>query len=265
MNASEASARMTGEVPAAAGRPLGPPVIGFTPPPAPGPDRIEGRFVALERLDPARHAADLFAANEGHDEVWDYLAQGPFATLEDYRLWQAGAAGKGDPFFYALRETASGRALGVASFMRIDRANGVIEIGGIQIAPALQRTPAASEAIMLMIGWAFGAGYRRVEWKCNALNAPSMRAAERYGFAYEGTFRNHMVVRGRSRDTAWWAMTDADWPLIAAAQAAWLDPANCDAEGRQRRDLRAIRAELARTEAGQPLRTRPPAGPAPAR
>lgn len=224
---------------------LGRLVPDFTAPPAPGPDAIAGRFVTLERLDPDRHAADLFDANLGRGEVWDYLGYGPFAALDDYRAWQAAMAASADPLFYALRDTATGKVGGVASFLRIDRANGVIEIGHIQIAPVLQRTSASSEAIMLMIRWAFEAGYRRVEWKCNDLNAPSMRAADRFGFIYEGTFRNHMVTKGRNRDTAWWAMTDDDWPAIAAAHDAWLDPGNFDAAGRQRRSLQAIRQDLA--------------------
>jgi len=225
-------------------RPLGALVPNFMPPPPPGPDRIEGRFVALERLDPARHADDLFRANHGHDDLWDYMGYGPFATLDDYRTWQESVAPGRDPFFYALRERRTGRVAGVASFLRIDLANGVIEIGHIQFSPALQRTAAASEAIMLMIAWAFGAGYRRVEWKCNALNASSMRAAGRYGFTYEGTFRNHMIVKGRNRDTAWYAITDADWPRIGAAQKLWLSPDNLDEASAQRRSLQAIRDGL---------------------
>lgn len=224
--------------------PLGAPVPDFAPPPPPGPDRIEGRFATLERLDPARHADDLFHANDGQDRLWDYLGYGPFRALDDYRAWQASAAESRDPFFYALRDRRSDLVGGVASFLRIDTLNGVIEIGHIQFAPHLQRSPAASEGIMLMIAWAFAAGYRRVEWKCNALNAPSMRAAERYGFVYEGTFRNHMIVKGHNRDTAWWAMTDADWPRIEAAQALWLSADNFDDQGRQRHDLRSLRAKL---------------------
>lgn len=224
-------------------RPLGVAVPDFSPPPPPGPARIEGRFVTLERLDPARHAEDLFHANRGHDHLWDYLFNGPYRTFEDYRAWQESVAPGLDPFFYALRDRRSGKVAGVAAFMRIDAANGVIEIGHIQFAPFVQRTAAASEAIMLMIAWAFGAGYRRVEWKCNALNTPSCRAAERYGFTYEGTFRNHMIVKGRSRDTAWYAITDADWPKVEAAHRRWLSPDNIEDAGRQRRDLQAIRRD----------------------
>lgn len=221
-------------------RPTGPAVTGFVPPPAPGPALIEGRFVTLERLDPARHAEDLFAANQGHDWVWDYLGYGPFADLDAYRAWQAGMAASADPVFYALRDRASGKVGGLASLMRIDRAHGVIEIGHIEIAPPMQQTPAATEAISLMIGWAFAVGYRRVEWKCDALNAPSRRAALRYGFSFEGIFRQHMIYKGRNRDTAWFAIIDSDWPRLAAAHAAWLAPQNFDATGRQRQRLTAL-------------------------
>ena len=126
--------------------------------------------------------------------------------------------------------------------MRIDAPNGVVEVGNVVIGGAAQRSRVASEALMAMIAWAFGAGYRRVEWKCNALNAPSRRAARRYGFAFEGVFRNHMIVKSRNRDTAWFAMTDADWPEVARAYQSWLDPANFDAEGRQRQSLSALTA-----------------------
>ena len=218
-------------------RPLGPEVPDFTPPSPPGPEVIEGRRVRLERLDPARHAEDLFAANRGQDWLWDYMPYGPFADLAAYREWQARVAPGADPFFYALRDLAGGRIQGLASYLRIDPANGVIEIGHIQIAPAMQRSPAATEAISLMIGWAFDAGYRRVEWKCDALNAPSRRAALRYGFVFEGIFRQAVVVKGRNRDTAWYAIIDKDWPALSLAHRAWLDPANFDAGGRQRQSL----------------------------
>jgi len=223
-------------------RPTGPAVTGFVPPPAPGPERIEGRFVTLERLDPARHAENLFAANQGQDWVWDYLGYGPFAELEAYRAWQAGMAESRDPFFYALRDRAGGKVGGLASFLRIDARNGVIEIGHIEIAPPMQQTPAATEAISLMIGWAFGAGYRRVEWKCDALNAPSRRAALRYGFSFEGIFRQHMIYKGRNRDTAWFAIIDRDWPRLARAHADWLAPGNFDDKGGQRQSLSALTA-----------------------
>lgn len=228
-------------------RPVGPPVPGFTPPPAPGPARIAGRFVALERLDPARHADALFAANGAGAAMWDYMGYGPFPDAEAYRQWQDGAAASLDPVFYAICDPQTGQPGGVAAFLRIERAHGSIEIGHIAISPPMQRTPAASEAIMLMIAWAFEAGYRRVEWKCDALNAPSMRAAARYGFTHEGVFRQHMIVKGRNRDTAWWAITDADWPAIQAAHRAWLAAENFDQAGRQRRALGDMIAEARKT------------------
>lgn len=223
-------------------RPIGPSVPGFTPPPAPGPVALPGLHVTLERLDPQRHAQDLFQENQGQDWVWDYMPYGPFADLAAYRDWQAQMATKADPFFYALRDNRSGRIGGIASYLRIDPANGVIEIGHIQIAPVLQRSPAATEAISLMIRWAFAAGYRRVEWKCNALNAPSMSAARRYGFTHEGTFRQHMIVRGHNRDSAWFAILDHEWPVLAGAHDAWLAPGNFDAQGRQRQRLSDLTA-----------------------
>ena len=223
-------------------RPVGPVVADFTAPPAPGPAQITGRYVTLERLDPARHAADLFTANQDQDWVWDYMPYGPFADISAYRDWQAAMAARADPFFYALRDNASGQVGGLASYLRIDPGNGVIEIGHIEIAPRMQQTAAATEAISLMIGWAFDAGYRRVEWKCNALNEPSRRAALRYGFAYEGTFRQHMIVKGQNRDSAWYAIIDGDWPDLARAHAEWLQPANFDAGGRQRVSLARLTA-----------------------
>lgn len=228
---------------------LGRPVPAFAAPLAPDMPALSGRFVTLERLDPARHVADLFEANRGHDGLWDFLAYGPFPDLAGYREWQRQMAAQGDPVFYALRAADTGRIGGLASFLRIDRANGVIEIGHIQIAPVLQRSPAASEAIMLMIRWAFEAGYRRVEWKCNALNAASMRAAERYGFRPEGIFRNHMIVKGRNRDTAWFAITNAEWPAVGRAHARWLDRGNLDSGGQQQRRLGDLLAEERRPPA----------------
>lgn len=229
-------------------RPIGALVQGFRPPPAPGPDRLPGIHVTLERLDPTRHADDLFAANAGQDWVWDYLPYGPFGAVAEYRDWQARMAAGHDPFFYALRDNASGQVGGVASYLRIDPTHAVIEIGHIQIAPVLQRGPAATEAISLMIRWAFQAGYRRVEWKCDALNAPSMAAAQRYGFRYEGTFRQHMLNRGRNRDTAWFSILDGEWPRLGPAHAAWLARANFDARGQQRMRLSDLTARALQEE-----------------
>jgi RimJ/RimL family protein N-acetyltransferase len=223
---------------------FGAPVSGWTPPPAPGPAVMAGRFVRLERLDPACHADDLFAAYTGADAVWDYLPYGPFATLASYRDWAAGMAGQTDPFVYALCDATTGRAGGVASFLRITPAAGSIEVGHIALSPVLQRSPAATEAMSLMMGWAFGAGYRRYEWKCDALNLPSRRAATRLGLSFEGVFRQAAVVKGRNRDTAWFAAIDAEWRALSAAFAAWLDPANFDSAGMQRQPLSALTAPL---------------------
>lgn len=214
-------------------RPIGPQVADFAPPVVPGPTKIAGRYAQLERLNPDLHAGDLFAANAGQDWVWDYMDYGPFATLADYTAWQQQAARQSDPCYYAIRDLNSGKIGGLASFLRIAPADGVLEIGHIEIAPTLQRSHAATEAIIMMITWAFQAGYRRVEWKCDALNAPSMAAARRYGFSYEGTFRQHMIYKGRNRDTAWWAIIDPDWPRLAAAYQRWLSPDNFTSDGKQ--------------------------------
>lgn len=220
-------------------RPLGPLLSGWQAPPRVGAEVIGGDLVRLEPLDPARHAAAVFEAVKGDDSLWDYMSNGPYRTAEDLRDWMAQAVGS-DAVFYAFVDPGSGAAWGYASFMRIDAANGVLEIGNVMISTGWQRSRAASEALMRMIGWAFATGYRRVEWKCNALNIPSRRAARRYGFAFEGVFRNHMIIKGRNRDTAWFGMTDADWHQLAPAHAAWLDPGNFDAEGNQRQSLSSL-------------------------
>lgn len=198
------------------------------------PDALEGRHARLERLDEA-HVEALHAANPTDPAHWRFLSYGPFPDDAVYRLWAAGAAESVDPAFYAVRGAAGWS--GVASLMRIDRTHGTVEIGNVAFSPPLQRTRAGTEAVHLMLDHAFAAGFRRVEWKCDAGNAPSRRAAERLGFGYEATFRQHMVVRGANRDTAWYALLDGDWPRIRAAHLAWLDPANFDAGGRQVRSL----------------------------
>ena len=219
-------------------RPLGRSVA-FTPPPAPPRAAISAPGVVLEPLDPARHAGPIWEKVAGADWLWDYLGYGPFPDAGAYAEWQRRNALGADPAFYAILDPdrpAEG-ALGLASFLRIERQHGVIEIGHILMAPQLQKTRTASAAIMAMIAWAFAAGYRRVEWKCDDLNAASRRAALRYGFAYEGTFRNHMIYKGRNRDTAWFAITAEDWPAIKARHDAWLAPENFDAAGRQKTAL----------------------------
>lgn len=202
---------------------------------------LEGLAVQLEPLDAAGHAAELFAGSHAGDEarrVWTYLWHGPFADEQAFASWLRDCAAADDPVFYAIRDETTGRAAGMASYLRIAPRDGAIEIGHIWFSPALQRTRAATEALCLMIRHAFDdLGYRRVEWKCNALNAPSRRAALRLGFRFEGIFFRHMIVKGRNRDTAWYSIIAEEWPERRAAFERWLDPANFDAEGRQRRAL----------------------------
>lgn len=221
------------------GQPIGEPLSDWTPRERPPRTRMGGRWCRLEPLDPARHAAALFTANAADTDgrMWTYLTVGPFQSLEEYRAWADRAAASEDPQFHAILD-AEGRAVGVATFMRIDPAMGVIEVGNIAFSPLLQRTPAATEAMYLMMCRAFDElGYRRYEWKCDSLNAPSRAAAERLGFRYEGLFRQALIYKGRNRDTAWYSITDREWPARKAAFEAWLDPANFDAAGRQREPL----------------------------
>lgn len=231
---------------------FGDPVRDWTPPPRPGPAVLEGRWARLERLDPDAHAADLFRANSADDAIWDYLPYGPFASAATYHRWAREMAEGADPFFYAIRNLETGHLGGVASFLRITPEVGTIEVGHINYAPELQRSRAATEAMALMMGWAFDAGYRRYEWKCDALNLPSRRAAQRLGFSYEGVFRQATIYRGRNRDTAWFAVIDKDWPALSEAYRVWLDPANFDAAGRQMEALSDLTA-LARVSSDPAL------------
>ncbi|QEC50001.1 GNAT family N-acetyltransferase [Baekduia soli] len=212
---------------------------------APGPEALTGRRVELQPLQAARHAADLFAAAHGRDadpHLWDHMAYGPFPDAAALAAWAREREDGEDPRFYAVVDRVTGRAGGVVSLMRVDCANGCIEIGNVWFGAALQRTPQATEAIALLARHAFDdLGHRRLEWKCDAANARSRAAALRLGFTYEGTFRQHMIVKGRNRDTAWFAIVDGDWPAVKAALEAWLDPANFDARGRQRASLAALR------------------------
>jgi RimJ/RimL family protein N-acetyltransferase len=207
---------------------------------------LEGDAVVLEPVDPVRHANDLFSASEGEPALWDYLAYGPFENQRVFTEWLKERAASDDPLFYAVIDRASSQARGMASLMRIVPEHGVIEIGHIWFAPALQRTRQATEAIYLLARHAFDdLGYRRLEWKCDSLNLPSRRAAERFGFVLEGVFRQHMVVKGRNRDTAWFSIVDGEWPVIRAAFEAWLSLDNFDEEGQQRRTLSEIRDSVA--------------------
>ena len=222
------------------GQPIGFAVPDWSPRPRPPRTVMAGRTCRVEPLDPGRHAANLHAANQADHEgrIWTYMPYGPFETLEAYRAWAEGACAGDDPVFHAIVDAASGKAVGVASYLRIEPTVGVIEVGHINYAPPLQRTVAATEAMFLMMTRAFDElGYRRYEWKCDALNAASCRAAERLGFRFEGMFQQATMYKGRNRDTAWYAIIDKDWPSLREAYTAWLDPSNFDAEGRQREKL----------------------------
>ncbi|MBK1636401.1 GNAT family N-acetyltransferase [Rhodovulum adriaticum] len=213
--------------------PIGPAVPGWTAPPIPPHDVLQGRYTRLEPLQAARHGDDLFRACHADDSIWTYLPYGPFGSAAAHRDWIAQATAGSDPQFYAICPAEGGAALGVLSYLRIQPAAGSIEIGHVCFSPALQRTRIATEAVTLLIARAFQAGYRRVEWKCNALNLASRRAAQRLGFSYEGVFRQQAVVKGRNRDTAWFAAIDAEWPALQAAHDRWLSPSNFDDQGRQ--------------------------------
>jgi len=211
----------------------------------PGAVTLAGRWVTLKPLSAERHGRALWQAVLGHDEVWRWLGDGPYVSeeaLADALI--AKETGIGARFF-AILPAETGGAVGYASLMRIDPANGVIEVGNVMFSPELQRTAAATEAMYLMARYVFEElGYRRYEWKCNALNLPSRRAAERLGFTFEGVFRQHMVIKGQNRDTAWYAMLDGEWPERKRAFEAWLAPENFDSEGRQRRGLSSFRDQI---------------------
>ena len=205
----------------------------------PGREILAGSAIVLEPLDPRRHGDDLFAVADGApDSLWDYLPYGPFHERKGFDTWLSANASSADPVFYALRDTATGRAAGMTSFLNIVPANRSIEVGHIWFGPALQKTRAATQAIYLMIAHAFDdLGYRRVEWKCNALNARSRAAALRFGFRYEGLFLRHMITKGRNRDTAWYGLVIDDWAQVKAGFADWLDDGNFGDDGRQKARL----------------------------
>jgi RimJ/RimL family protein N-acetyltransferase len=224
--------------------PLGPEVED-TPRPIPARMTHRGAHVTLEPLH-VRHTPDLWRAAQGADQTWAYLGYGPFASEAAMRQCVAALAAQHDPMVFAVRAHVSGMVTGWLSFMQIRPADADIEIGHIWFSPAMQRTRGATEAIALLMRHAMDdLGYRRLVWKCHALNAASRRAADRLGFVYEGTHRNHRIIKGRSRDTAWYSITDEEWPLRRAALALWLDDANFDHTGTARRSLGEIRASLA--------------------
>lgn len=212
--------------------------------PARRPDRtaIESETVRLEPLEPARHGDDLFRASIGADSTWDYLPYGPFDGRAAFMAWLEQRAPLDDPFTYAIVDKAAGAARGLTSLMRIVPEHGVIEVGHIWLSPPLQRTRQATETLYVQARYVFDElGYRRFEWKCDNANMPSRRAADRFGFVFEGVFRQHMVVKDRNRDTAWYSIIDREWPARRAAFEAWLAGDNFDENGRQRRSLAEIR------------------------
>lgn len=223
---------------------FGPEIVNWTSPIRPNLPEIRGRYVTLERLDAARHGSELFVANSLDDRIWDYLPYGPFQSEPAYLDWLTQMQASPDPFFYTIRNGSSDRCEGVASYLRITPESGSIEAGHLNFSPALQKSPAATEAIYLMMRWAFEAGYRRFEWKCDALNRPSRRAAQRLGLSYEGVFRQATIYKGRNRDTAWFAAIDTDWPALRAAFDAWLAPENFDDDGSQKTRLSALTAPI---------------------
>lgn len=215
-------------------QPLGEPVADWKAPPRPADDLVlEGRYVRLEPLEAERHAALLYQAYVGHDHVWTYLPTGPYSSSAQYHRWVREAEDSQDPLFFAVFNKESGAFEGTLSLLRINPEAGSIEVGFINFGPAMQRTRASTEAIYLTIEWAFEAGYRRFEWKCNALNKPSRQSAERLGLSFEGVFRQAAVVKGHNRDTAWFAAIDKEWPALKEAFVVWLSPQNFDDAGQQ--------------------------------
>ncbi|MCH7539663.1 MAG: GNAT family N-acetyltransferase [Proteobacteria bacterium] len=227
------------------GQPIGFPVPSWSLRARPPLRPMEGHYCRVEPIDPGRHAADLHDANRTDEEgrIWTYLPYGPFDTFQAYLLWMERNALGADPMFHAIVERRTNKAVGVASYLRINPDHGVIEVGHINYSPLLQRTPAGTEAMFLMMRRAFDElGYRRYEWKCDALNAASCAAAERLGFRFEGVFRQAMLYKGRNRDSAWYAIIDKEWPAIKAAFERWLDPSNFDEQDRQRLRLTTLTA-----------------------
>lgn len=227
-----------------AGQPLGALVPGWTDRLRPQRLTIVGRTCRLEPLDPDRHADDLFhaylLAPDGRH--WTYLGSERFTQLADYRAYAEACAATDDPLHFAIVDLATDKAIGTASFLRSDPANGSIEVGWIAYSPLIQRTVMGTEAMFLMMRYAMDdLGYRRYEWKCNSLNEPSRAAATRYGFTFEGIFRQAVVTKGRNRDTAWYSILDSEWPAVRGAFEGWLDPSNFDERGHQRASLGDLR------------------------
>jgi len=217
-------------------------LLHWTPRPLPPTTPLRGRLAILEPLDPSRHADDLAAVFLATpDDAWDFLPYGPYRDEAPFRAWLAAVAAKSDPLFHAILDARTGQACGLAALMRMDQANGVIELGHIHFGSTLKQTPAATEAIFLFMTRVFDElGYRRLEWKCNARNLASRKAALRFGFTYEGTFRQAVIVKGRNRDTDWFSLLDHEWPTVKVALTCWLSPDNFDADGHQRQTLSSV-------------------------
>jgi RimJ/RimL family protein N-acetyltransferase len=228
------------------GQPIGEPVPGWSARLPPPRTAMTGRFCTVRPLDPERDAPQLFAAfaEDRDGRMWTYLPRQAYRSLADLRAWADAGSLTGDPLVHTIVDHATGEAVGTANYMRIEPAQGVIEIGSITYSPRLQRRPAGTEAMYLMMRRVFDElGYRRYEWKCNSLNEPSRNAAARLGFRYEGLFRQAQVVKGHNRDTAWFSIVDSEWPGLRAAFERWLEPANFAADGSQRRTLGNFRSE----------------------
>lgn len=230
----------------ALGQPVGVAIDAWQPPPRPSGEPMIGRWCRIEPLDPHHHAKDLYTAHalDATGATWTYLPYGPFQALGAYREWIDSVAEASDPSFRAIIDVTTGKAVGVASYLRITPTSASIEVGHINYSPLLQRTLAATEAMYLMMRHAFELGYRRYEWKCDALNAGSRAAAQRLGLSFEGVFRQATVYKGRNRDTAWYAAIDQEWPALDAAFSRWLDPANFDELGEQRTRLSDLTAPI---------------------
>jgi len=228
------------------GQPVGLTVENWQPAQTPPRATMQGKYCRLEPVDIDNHAQELFDANaeSNDDSMWTYLPYGPFESFEQYRDWMKATCCGNDPLFFTIIDNATNKAVGLAAYLRIDAKIGSIEVGHLAYSPALQRKPAATEAMYLMMAKAFELGFRRYEWKCNSLNLPSRIAAQRLGFSYEGEFRQATIVKGRNRDTTWYAIIDKEWPALRTAFEKWLAPQNFDSNGQQRLRLSDLTSPL---------------------